>query len=422
MSLQNKPFLPLILLILTSLILSACGPALPAEAVEPYFQPVDSLTLPDGITLVGIGEATHGNAEFVRLRREVLEQLVTRYGFRAFAIEGDFGGSQVVNAYVLHGTGSAEEAVRAIGFAIYKTQEMVELVEWIRQYNLTAAPEEQIHFYGFDMQRYDHNKNGLLAYLEKVDPEKVEPVRAALADLNDATVFDQQPEKIRAGLEAIQTVRTEMQREKERYIAASSALEFDLADQFALAIEQNATLRSGSGNYSELRDQYMAEKVAWIADFEQRQGRGKVLVAGHDGHIEKSASAAAYRSMGSRLSETFGSRYFAIGTEFLESTFNSKDSASGERRQFTVRNRHALNRAFEVTGLEIAYLDIRAALQSPDLAPLLTTRQPMSNIGDSFAGWQAYVSMFYTISIPPAEAYDALIFVRSATPTTMLDG
>jgi erythromycin esterase len=71
--------------------------------------------------------------------------------------------------------------------------------------------------------------------------------------------------------------------------------------------------------------------------------------------------------------------------------------------------------------MEIAYLDIASALDNPALAPLLTSNQPMSNIGDSFASWYTFLPVFYTLQMTPSEAYDGLIFVRSATPTTMLE-
>jgi len=410
----------LALLVSASLLLAACSPRISVQDVQQPFQPVSDLRIPEVVTLVGVGEATHGNAEFVKLRRDVLEILATQYGFRAFAIEGDFGGAQVVNDYVLNGTGTAEEAVRAIGFAIYRTQEMVDLVEWIRQYNQSVAAEEQIHFYGFDMQRYDHNIRGLLAYLEQVDPEVVEPDRAGLADLNDTTVFDQQPEKIQAGLQMIEKIRADMQQKKTDYIKASSEMAFDLADQFATSIEENARLRSGSGSYVQLRSEYMAKKVRWIVEYEKQQGRGKVMIAGHTGHIEKSAAAPQYRSMGSRLSEELGNQYFAIGAEFVESKFNCKDATSGERKVFSVKNKQALNKAFEATGMDTAYLDIQSGLENPVLQPLLSKQQAMSNIGDSFSGWYAYLPQMYTIRMVPAKAYDAVFFVRSASPTHML--
>jgi erythromycin esterase len=405
-----------------ALLLSACSPTpvLTKEEEQTYFQPVSALTLPDSVRLVGMGEATHGNAEFVRLRQEVFAQLVAQYGFRTFAIEGDFGGAQVVNHYILTGEGSAADAVRQIGFAIYRTQEMVDLVEWMRAYNQSAPADQQIHFYGFDMQRYDNNKNGLLTYLQQVDPQEVEPAAAALADLNDETVFNQSKEKVQAGLKAIQDLRAKMDREKEGYIAASSADAYALADQFAACIEQNATLRGTDVNYSQARDQYMAEKVSWIFDYEQRQGRNRLFLAGHNGHVEKSAAAPQYRSMGSRLNEQYGDRYFTIGAEFYESDFNSAETGSSQRKQFSVKNSSVLNRVFEHTGLTVAYLDIRRASENEILKPLLNSPQPMSNIGDEFSALYRYAAGFYTLKMTPAKAYDALIFVRHATPTTMI--
>jgi erythromycin esterase len=408
------------LLVCLSFLFGGCQPTLSVEKGQEYFQPISSLSIPENVNIVGLGEATHGNAEFVQIRLDVLKELVQKYDYRTIAIEGDFGGSQVVNEYVLNGTGTAAEAVRQIGFAIYKTQEMVDLVEWIYQYNQSAAQDKKIHFYGFDMQRYDHSIAGLLAFMERVDADKADAYRTGLSDLNDETVFNQSREKIQGGLQAIETILAEMEQEKEQYIAATSPAEFDLAYQFATCIQENATLRGTDVSYTETRDRYMAEKVAWIVSFEQNQGRKGILLAGHDGHIEKSAAAAMYRSMGSRLQETFGDQYFAIGTDFYESTFNCKESGSGERKQFSVKNGNKLNSAFRNSGMDIAYLDIQTALENPALSKILTSNLWMSNIGDEFSGLYRFVKFFYALKMVPVEAYDAIIFVRSATPTTML--
>jgi erythromycin esterase len=403
------------------LILSGCGaPTLSAEEGKTYFQSIDTLVIPEKVTLVGLGEATHGNSEFVKIRQEVLALLVQKYGFRTLAIEGDFGGSQVVNDYVLNGNSTAVEVVKQIGFAIYRTQEMVDLVEWIRQYNLSVEPEQKIHFYGFDMQRYDNNKKGLLTFISKVDPGKVAVYQAAMSDLNDETVFNQSHDKIQTGLQAIKSIRADLNREKDRYIAASSQSEFNLADQYATCIEQNATLRGTDVNYSQSRDQYMAEKVKWILAYEQNQGRSRLLLAGHNGHIEKSAAAAQYRSMGSRLSEAYAKQYFTIGTDFYEGEFNSAESGSGERKQFSVKNHNPLNQSFENTGLNVAYLNIQKGIKNPVLKSLLTTQQPMTNIGDDFSVLSQFIEPFYTLKMIPAQAYDGIIFVNKATPTRLI--
>ena len=406
-----------------ALFLSGCAARPNQQAFTNALQPVSAITLPPEVRIVGMGEATHGNKEFVQLKLEVFRELVQKYGYLTFALEGDFGGCQAVNDYILNGKGSAVEAVTQIGFAIYKTREMADLVEWMRQYNQAAPADKRIHFYGFDMQRYDRNKDGLFAYLQKVDPGKVEVYRARLADLNDATVFDQSKEKVQAGLSAGELILADLQQNKSAYLAAASAEEFEMALQYATSIRENAVLRGTDVNYSNTRDQFMAQKVQWIAGYEQKMGREKLFIAGHNGHIEKSSASPLYRSMGDILQETYADRYFAIGTEFYQSTFNCKDGTSGERKVFDVKNNgtSVLIDAFRGSGSAVAYLDIRQAMQAdPSVEKMLTTKLRMSNIGDEFNSLYRFSKAFSTLQMAPAEAYDAILFVREATPTTLL--
>ena len=55
------------------------------------------------------------------------------------------------------GEGTAQEAAAAIGFSIYRTEEMAELISYMRQYNESALEGEDLRFYGFDMQRISYS-------------------------------------------------------------------------------------------------------------------------------------------------------------------------------------------------------------------------------------------------------------------------
>lgn len=66
-----------------------------------------------------------------------MKRLVEDCGVRAFALEGDYGGCVQVNQYIHGGEGTAERAAAAIGFAIYRTNEMTELISYLREYNKT---------------------------------------------------------------------------------------------------------------------------------------------------------------------------------------------------------------------------------------------------------------------------------------------
>ena len=125
------------------------------DDVDAYAAPVEALTVREGAGIIALGEATHGNAEFQRLRRDVLERLTEEYGVRAFALEADFGEAAGVDEYIKGGAGTAAEALNGLSFTIYHTREMEQLIEWMRAYNDGAAEGEKLSFYGFDMQNPD---------------------------------------------------------------------------------------------------------------------------------------------------------------------------------------------------------------------------------------------------------------------------
>ena len=77
------------------------------EFIGDYAKSVDQIDIPESATVIGLGEATHGNSTFQVLKLTVFEQLVKNYGVRAFAIEGDFGEGLIVNDYI-HGNSDIE--------------------------------------------------------------------------------------------------------------------------------------------------------------------------------------------------------------------------------------------------------------------------------------------------------------------------
>ena len=58
------------------------------DDVDAYAAPVEALTVREGAGIIALGEATHGNAEFQRLRRDVLERLTEEYGILRGGTDG----------------------------------------------------------------------------------------------------------------------------------------------------------------------------------------------------------------------------------------------------------------------------------------------------------------------------------------------
>lgn len=150
------------------------GDCADTEEFSKYATSVSALTVPDEAQIVALGEATHGNKEFQRLRLDVLQVLVEKYGVRAFALEGDFGGCEAINRYIHGEGGTAAEALSATGFAIYRTEEMENLVEWMRDCNASAAQGDDLRFYGFDMEQRVYSYRYLLEAVHKANIDSTE--------------------------------------------------------------------------------------------------------------------------------------------------------------------------------------------------------------------------------------------------------
>jgi erythromycin esterase-like protein len=101
--------------------------------------------------LLGLGEPTHGEEEFPRLRNRMFRHLIESEGYRSIAIESDCLAALIVDAYVAGGEGSLDEVMEggfSHGFGALDSNR--ELVAWMREHNRDRAPEDRLRFYGFD--------------------------------------------------------------------------------------------------------------------------------------------------------------------------------------------------------------------------------------------------------------------------------
>ena len=128
--------------------------------------------LPEGVRVVSLGEATHGNKEFQELKLQVFSRLAQTGNVKALVLEGDFGGCSLVNDYIQGGEGDPEELVNHLGYRIYRTEQMSELIRWMRSYNDTAADEDKVRIYGMDIQKDTDDKIYLSNFYSLVDEKK----------------------------------------------------------------------------------------------------------------------------------------------------------------------------------------------------------------------------------------------------------
>ena len=401
-----------VLLLLVAAIVFFCrfggfgtGKSADAGELKKYAGPVSELRIPESTRIVALGEATHGNREFQALKLEVFRVLVENCGVRALALEGDFGGCEAVNRYIHGGEGSAEDAAAAIGFAIYRTQEMADLIAWMRSYNETAPEGQDLRFYGFDMQRYEYNHRFL--------SEAAQTRGIAAPELEQLWDGDDYSDQYSADERA--AIYTDV---RQKLADAGDGYDAHFADILLQNIELGKRWSDASGEATALRDQYMAENTLWILEQEQHRGNDRIFITGHNGHLEQKGSYdAEHKVMGNLLADELGAdAYFAIGTDFYKTTVNLPKK-NGGRSTHTFYSHDPLAKAARENGGAECWLDFSAIPDSSVLKKQVTDYCWMGSVGEGYSALMSLLPMSYRVWRSPAELYDGMILVPRATPT-----
>ncbi len=382
------------------------GPCADETEFMQYADQVDNIKIPEKTKIVALGEASHGNVEFQQLKLSVFQNLVENAGIRAFALEGDYGGCEYVNRYIHGGEGTAEQAAAAIGFAIHRTDEMADLISYMRKYNETAKAGDDLRFYGFDMQNWSYN----LQYL-------TEACKASGIDVTELKKLEDNDEAD-GGYDIEEQTRIIMEIKKE--LQESDAKDIKQADHLADTLLQNISLGKVIDSAVEgnaLRDQRMAENVMWILSMEEQRGNACIFISGHNGHIERSGNYGTdNRVMGNILSDELGEGYFAIGTDFYKTNCNLPKS-DGKRITHTFYSYDPLAKAAKKAGYDMCWLDFSKVPENSKLKEQITDHVSMGSLGEGYSAF--FMSIFpqsYRISQSPEKLYDGMIFVADAHP------
>jgi len=125
------------------------------------------------VKIVALGESTHGTREMFQLKHRLLEFLVTEMGFNAFALEASYAACDPINEYVLHGKGDLSTVLTSQGYVVWDTEEMAQMIAWIREFNKNAPEKKKVKFYGLDISNNENGRKMIIGYLKNVAPERV---------------------------------------------------------------------------------------------------------------------------------------------------------------------------------------------------------------------------------------------------------
>lgn len=331
----------------------------------------------EGKIFVLIGEATHGTAEFYRIRAEITQRLIMEEGFDAIAVEADWPDAYRVNRYVLGQSDDMDADAALSDFERFPTWmwrniEIQAFVEWLHHFNEEnrglkggegrkaqmgqLRPTEYPGFYGLDLYSMTTSMEAVLGYLDKIDPKEAEAARGRYACfgqfINDPQAYGYaiasgrwdscEQEVITQLIRLQQEARIYMERDgifagNEYFSAQRNAELVKNAEEYYRALFR------GRPNTWNLRDRHMFETLEKLAaHLGARLGRkARIVVWAHNSHLGNAAATQMGRrgeiNIGQLVNDKYANKALRIGFSTSRGTVTAASDWDGPAETKAIR-------------------------------------------------------------------------------------
>ncbi len=276
--------------------------------------------------LVLIGEASHGTAEFYRMRARITRELIERKGFDFVAAEADWPDAAEIDAYARHHPGDrpGHKPFQRFPRWMWANTDVMEFVHWLRDFNGGRDAEDRAGFHGLDLYSMHTSIQAVLDYLDDVDPDAAAVARDRYGCLlpwqNDPVLygravltgsFDECEDEVVRMLNDLMDKRMEyIRRDGRRFVDA-----IQNARLVANAEKYYRIMYRGSVSSWNLRDQHMFDTLTMLLREYGPESKG--VVWAHNSHLgDASATAMGERgehNVGQLCREAFGPDAYLIG-------------------------------------------------------------------------------------------------------------
>jgi erythromycin esterase len=367
--------------------------------------------------MVGMGEGTHGTREFFQLKHRVFQFLVRQMGFTHFGIEATWPEANNLNDYVLTGQGDPARLLSNLYFWTWNTQEVMDLIAWMRQWNLAAPPERRVQFLGFDMQFPGAAMDTVTSFVARVDSASAPFVYQRFACLNPyrnigssgpfTSNYAGLPAATRAACrDAVEEVFNLIRQRQSDYQSASSVAAYNNVRQSARLVQQFEAVAGRTGS----RDAFMAENAQWLLD---QAGQGaRMMLWAHNGHVSRLPGA-----MGDVLERVYGDDYVNLGFLFGRGDFNAVGSNGLRAWNAQLVLDQSMEAYFTATTQPRLLFDARRIAAGGSVAALLSGPIRMRSIGAVFE--PSAEAQYFTSHIFPGD-FDLLMYVAQTSASIRL--
>jgi len=355
--------------------------------------------------LVGMGEASHGTSEFFTIKDRIFRYLVEHMGFTVLAMEADLGDGVAIERYLATGRGNPEGHLATV----WDNQEVLELLHWMRAYNIQGGKHPMLHFVGIDMV----DPFASLALVIFHDFGKHPPVTTHQLIADYVCLIADYDDEAFAKLSSARKLACVAGAWDAYQRIASSSASIDVK-RAAFVVLENMANRLSMDSDSE-RDRTMARNVKWVAD--SRYPHAKIVLWAHNAHVAAyPMTGGSQLPMGAFLRDRFASQYYAIGFSFDRGSISSNGIA--EPVALGPAPLGSSESVFRKIGPAMFLLDLHRAQQGADARQWLSKPLQITDLGAPELGIKhvnpAALEREREDQTVLPKAFDSLIFVRES--------
>lgn len=364
--------------------------------------------------IFGFGEASHNTKEFFDIKAKFFKHLVKTQGVKTFIMEESYQAESGINEWISGGKGNIKTIAKNFNIGFWYTKEIVNLLQWMRNYNLNKAKENQIRFYGMDIQI---GKNISQEIREFVNIQKIniDENLLMIADScsNKKLDYSKSDSWWQIQLPKLNKLKKQIlnsQIKDEDYKPVIRSLDYLISyTQYA------SKVKTKFRENTEFRDLKMFENVKLIVENESKNG--KAFIWAHNEHINKKEmyyTGSDIINLGRHLKDNYKDNYYSVGFDFGIGKINGFiiDKKKGNHWK-TYNIEKPFKRTYAKTLMsinkDIYFIDLQKAIESHS-SNFFSEKNKHLLIGGG--GYQPKPLHKIKISKIYTETYDGLIFVK----------
>lgn len=358
------------------------------------------------VRIVALGEVTHGSSEIYNLKHLLIRFLFEKMNYTTLAMEMDMAEAETLNTYIVWNEGDPRELLLDIGPWPWKTEEFLQLLKWMNQFNKTR--EDKIQITGFDLPYsfvtidqirnfiYQHDKSILLRHADSLK-----------VSLRDFYYYSGNGEDAEYGdlVDQIENFLKLYRMRKEELCASSSFTEYSRIEHQIITLKQGPLHKMKSIGSFSYRDKCMAENIKWLL---KNNSMSKMIIWAHNGHVSKGDYGLG---MGEYLNEIhpFFSIGFALGYGFFNG--NTGDSISPQLLNPPIEESYEYY--FSKTLSPVWLLNLKN-ITIKEQNKWIFNKRKFRYIGSSLLSRHQFTSTVLT------KNFDAIIYIKDSSPSKLL--